>query len=67
MKKRLKKRNEGGDGMANILQKIFPMIRTREEVWQEISEKEKLTGDLPAVEQRAAGGIFEFLLPGIRD
>ena len=28
--------------MANILQKYFPMIRTREEVWQEISEKEKL-------------------------
>ena len=28
--------------MANILQKYFPMIRTREEVWQEISGKEKL-------------------------
>ena len=28
--------------MANILQKYFPMIRTREAVWQEISEKEKL-------------------------
>ena len=28
--------------MANILQKYFPMIRTREEVWQEIYAKEKL-------------------------